>query len=171
VVPRVENVRVWLVVAACLLSSACRRPDPQKELDLSQLEAYWVVDSPVGSEQYLAPAVRLVLKNKGQAPARALEATAVFRREGDGDKTWGSDWQRVAPGGKPLQPGQDTVVVMKSDARYHTNGPAESMFQHELWKDTSVTVFVRLGSSPWTKLGDLPVERRIGSRTVAPEVR
>jgi len=160
---------VWLVAALLLASPGCRRPDPQKELDVSQLEAYWVVDTPVGREQYLAPAVRLVLKNKGQAPAHSLEATAVFRREGEEDKTWGSDWRRVAPAGKALRPGQETVLVMKCDARYHTNGPPESMFTHEKWKDATVEVFVRLGSSPWTKLGQLAVERRIGSRTLAPE--
>ena len=157
-------VCVGLVLAGA--GSGCRRLDPQKELSISGLEAYWVIDAPVGNEQYIAPAVRLVLRNKGEHTARALETTAVFRRKGEEKETWGSDWMRVAPQGKPLAPGQETVLVMKSDARYRSAGTPDSMFRHELFKDAKVEVFVRLGSSAWTKVGELEVERRIGSKTV-----
>lgn len=153
------------MIAAVLASWACRRPDPQQVIDIAQLEAYWVIDTPVGNEQYIAPAVRLVLKNKGAAAAHALEATAVFKRDGQ-DDAWGSDWRRVAPGGKPLAAGQDTLLVLKSDARYHSPAAPEAMFQHENWKDVRVEVFLRLGSSRWTKFGELLVEKRIGARAV-----
>ena len=61
--------------------------------------------------------------------------------------------------------------MLKSDARYHSQGDAESMFRHELFKDATVEVFLRLGSSPWTKFGRLEVERRVGSKTLAAEPR
>jgi hypothetical protein len=41
------------------------------------------------------------------------------------------------------------------------------MFRHELFKDASVQVFLRLGSSGWVKFLDVPVERRVGSRAAS----
>jgi len=152
------------VIAVAWLAG-CRRPDPAKELAVSGLEAYWVVDTPAGQTEYLAPAVRFTVRNTTETPHRSLEATAVFRREGETD-TWGSDWRRLAPSGKPLAPRQETLVVLKSDARYYSTGPPESMFTHEKFRDVNAEVFVRLGSSPWHKVGQLMVERRIGAKTV-----
>jgi hypothetical protein len=160
------RARCIVVIAGLGLLSACRAPDPAKELSFSGLEAYWVYDTPLGQTQYMAPAVRLVIHNQADRPQRSLEATAVFRRKGEENKTWGSDWRRVAPSGKPLLPGHDTLVVLKSDARYSTTAP-EQMFEHEQFRDAYAEVFVRLGSSPWYKVGQLDVERRIGTRAAA----
>jgi hypothetical protein len=40
------------------------------------------------------------------------------------------------------------------------------MFQHEKFRDATVDVFLRIGSSPWTKFLTVDVERRIGTRSV-----
>lgn len=168
---RVKTVRVAAVgavvlVAACLASTAaCRRPDPNQELVASDFEGYWVVDAPERGEQYIAPAVRFLLRNRGQHPAHGLEANAVFRREGE-TETFGSDWRRILSNDKALGPGQSTVVVLRSDRRYHTNGPIESMFEHKDFRDVGATVFVRLGGSQWTPFGKVAVERHIGSKAV-----
>jgi hypothetical protein len=150
-------------VTLVLGSLACRAPDPRKELAVRDVETYWVVDAPVGEKRYLAPAVRFSLQNKGDKAHRSIEVLAKFLREGESEQ-WGGDWRRVAPAGKPLEPGQSTVVVMRSDGRYYSEGTPESMFQHELFKDARVEVFLRVGSSDWTRFADQPVERRIGSR-------
>ena len=167
---RVLVRRLWpILILAGVFASACRTPDPQKEIGLADLEAYWIVDVPEKGEQYIAPAVRFILRNKGEDVAHSLQAKATFRREG---QEWGGDWRRVtATGGKALRPGEDAVVVLRSEARYHTPGTPESMFSHAQFKDATVDVFLRLGSSPWTKFGELTVERRIGSKTVAAEAR
>jgi len=164
--PRVAFARC-LLLASLVPLAACRRPDPAKEVAVSGLEAYWVVDTPVGQTQYLAPAVRLVIRNATDAPQHALEVTAVFRRKGEEDKTWGSDWRRVAPAGKPLAPGKETLVVLKSDARYSAIGAPEGMFENEAFRDAMAEVFVRLGSSSWYKVGQVPVERHIGARVTS----
>jgi hypothetical protein len=146
---------------------ACRTPDPQKELAVLDVETYWVVDSSVGDKRYLAPAVRFSVRNQGETAHRSIEALAKFRskelRAGETEQ-WGGDWRRVAPSGKPLEPGQSTVLVMRSDGRYYSAGEPEAMFKHELFKDARVEVFLRVGRSSWVKFVDLPIERRIGSR-------
>lgn len=147
------------------LLTACRTENPATEVEVTDVETYWVVDPTVGDTHYLAAAVRLRLRNRGRKTQRTIQANAVFRRLGE-DDNWGSDWQRVLPGGKPVDPGQDAVLVLKSDARYSSTGDPKTMLEHESFRDTTVRVFVRLGSSTWVQMIDTPVERRIGSRSV-----
>jgi hypothetical protein len=146
--------------------AACHAPDPRQELDVRDLETYWAVDPAKGETQYLAPVVRFHLHNKGGKPQQAIQATATFRRKGEESLTWGSDWKQVTPSAKPLQADQALVVELKSDARYYSTGDPASMFQHELFKDATVEVFVRIGSSGWTKMAAADVARRIGSKSV-----
>ena len=72
----------------------------------------------------------------------------------------------LASSARPLSAGKQTLVVLKSDARYFSNGTPESMFEHKLFKDAHVEVFLRVGSSGWVKMAEADVERRIGSKTV-----
>lgn len=155
-----------LLLAFTLPSLGCKTPEPKSELDLSGLETYWVIDSAVGTTQYIAPAVRFHVKNKGTRAWSGIQATATFRRKGDEGQTWGGDWQAITPSGKSLAPGQDAVVVLKSDSRYYSAGAPETMFQHNLFKDATVEVFLRIGASPWTKFVVIDVDRRIGSKTL-----
>jgi hypothetical protein len=150
-------------LAACL--AACTPADPLKELAVSELEAYWIIDTVSGDTQYIAPAVRLRITNVGQATHYSVEATATFRHAGDKD-TWGSGFNRVTQPGKPLKPGESAIVVMVSDARYHSEATPEQMFGHKLFRDATVEVFLRLSGSGWAKAAAAPVTRRIGAKSV-----
>ncbi len=158
--------RPGLGLLLSLLAAGCHPPDPKAELEIVDLEAYFVVDTPRGETQYLAPAVRFRVRNKTGKPESSIQANAVFRRVGEEGQNWGADWKQVAPASKPLPPGQAMLVVMKSDGRYYSTGPPESMFEHKLFRDVKVDVFLRVGSSNWTKMAEAKVERRIGARAV-----
>ena len=148
-----------------LLLGGCRTPDPQKELRLSDLEAYWAMDSMVGTTQYISPVVRFRVKGRAAEPLRSVEATVAFKRKGEENIAWGTDWQRVTTPTKPLQPGQDALVVMKSDARYYSQGPLEGMFNHAQFKDAKAVIFLKVGASDWSRFAEVEAERRIGSRS------
>jgi hypothetical protein len=156
------------VIALAAALGGCRSPDPQVVLEVSNVETYWAIDSAQGDTQYIAPIVRLQVRNRGAEPLRSVQATATFRRKGEEAVTWGADWQQVGSSGQPLAPGQTTLVVLKSDARYFSNGPVEGMFNHEKFRDAFVEVFLRVGSSPWTKFAAVDIERRVGTRSVQP---
>lgn len=148
---------------------ACRAPDPHAELALSDLEAHWAVESPVGDTQYIAPVVRFVVRNQGRQSHRSIQATATFKRQGESE-TWSSAWQRVSPvDDQPLAPGQTRLVVLKpeGEGRYHSTGPPEAMFQHPNFKDVHVEVFLQVGPSAWTKFASVDVERHLGPRSAA----
>lgn len=149
----------------------CATPDPRQEVELSDLESYWAVDSAVGERQYIAPVVRFRLRNKKSEPLRSVQATATFRRKGEENVDWGSAWQQVTPAKKPIAPGQAALVTLKSDGRYYSTGAPESFFEHKLFKDARATVFVRIGSSGWVKFAEADVERRIGTKSLEEKPR
>lgn len=156
------------LLAFAVLLASCRSPDPKAVLEVSDIETHWAIDSAQGETQYIAPVVRLQVRNKGSRDERTVEAQATFRRKGEG-QIWSSAWQKVtAPGNQILPAGAKALVVLKpeSEGRYFSTGPPESMFQHEQFRDASVDIFLRIGASPWTKFFTADVERRIGTRSV-----
>lgn len=157
------DIRRLCVAALGAAAFSCQSPDPQAVLETSDLEAYWAIDPAVGDTRYIAPAARLNVKNKGTEMLRSVQATATFRRKGEA-ATWGSDWQQVSNSAHPLAPGQTAIVLLKSDARYSSPVEPEAMFGHQLFKDARVEIFLRVGSSPWTRFGEADVARRIGSQ-------
>jgi hypothetical protein len=163
---RLPSTLALVLVAACPLAS-CKSHDPKQELEIAGVETYWVLDSPRGDVQYMSPAVRFRVLNKSPEPILSIQATATFRRVGE-EENWGSAWEQVTPVKKPLAPGKDVLVVLRSDGHYTSSGAADSMFAHPLFKDTSAEVFLRVGSSGWVKMAESPIERRVGSKSVEP---
>src|SRR5258708_13933177 len=92
---------------------------------------------------------------------------AVFRRKGEENLSWGSAFEQVVSRKAPLAPGQSVQGTLKSDARYHSQGPIEGMFAHPQYRDALVEFFIRVGSSGWVSFRQVPVELRIGARSVA----
>jgi hypothetical protein len=158
----------WPVVLALAVLCGCETPRPLELLELSDVETHWAVDSSAGTTRYIAPVVRFRTKNKSAEPQGSIQATATFRRQGEEDATWGSDFRQVATRKEPLDPGRDVFVMLKSDARYFSTGEPETMFQHTQFRDAKVEVYIRVGSSGWVKFAEAPVERRIGTRSVQP---
>lgn len=151
-------------------SVACRAPDPKQELAVSAFETYWAIARSAGENRYVAPAVRFELRPKGESPLRSVQASAVFRHQGE-DQEWGSAFQQLIVPRKPLPQGKSLPVLLTSDTHYFTDGPPEGIFDHERFKDARVEVFLRVGSSGWVKFGEAAIERRIGSRSVPQELR
>ena len=154
---------------AALAAAACRAPDPRVEVALSEVETYWAVDRPTGGTQFIAPVVRFRLNNKGQRPLRSIQASSTFRLKGDG-QAWSGAFQQVAPvSGHPLEPGKSTLVVLKpeGEGRYTSTVPPEEMLAHQQFKDVTVEVFLRVGSSGWTSMAQADVDRRIGAHAAA----
>src|SRR5262245_57171980 len=152
--------------AAVVLAAfaGCRAHDPKQELEIKDVETYWVVDAPKGDIQYISPAVRFHLRNKSPEPIRSIQATANFKRVGE-QENWGSAWEQVTQAGKPLPAGQETLVVLRSDGRYNspTDDP-ETMFKHDQFKDVRTEVYLRVGASNWVKMAEAAIERKIGAR-------
>ncbi len=156
-----------VVCAVAVGAAACRAPDPNAIVRVSDMETHWAVDSAAGGTQYIAPVARFKVSNISGERQGSVQVTATFRRKGEESVTWGSDFRQLSTRREPLVPLQVLPVVLKSDARYYSTGEPETMFAHEAFRDATVEVFVRVGSSSWTKVGAADVERRIGARGVS----
>jgi len=161
--------RLGLAFGLVFAAAACRTPEPKALLDTSDADAYWAVEPTMGGETYIAPALKFHLRNRSDRQQHSVQAMAVFRRKGEESLTWGSAFEQIVSRKAPLDPGQSVVVTLKSDARYHSQGPIEGMFAHPQYRDALVEYFIRVGSSGWVSFGQMPVDRRIGARSVAAE--
>ena len=158
-----------MVIGLGLAAASCRTPEPKALFDTSEADAYWAVEPTMGGEQYIAPAIKFRLHNRSSAQQHSVQTMAVFRRKGEENLSWGSAFEQVVSRKAPLEPGQSVVVTLKSDARYHSQGPIAGMFTHPQYKDALVEYFIRVGSSGWVSFGQMPVDRRVGARSVAAE--
>lgn len=153
---------------AAVALAACEVPDPKQHLELVSHEFYWVVDSSSASTTFIAPAARIEIKNIRDEESLAIQATATFRRVApeDAGATWGTAFAQVAGSHDRLAPGETRTVLLQSDARYYSTGPPAQFFEHELFRDAEVEVFLRVGSSTWVSFVSGKVPRQIGSQGV-----
>ncbi len=147
---------------SALALAGCRSHDAARELAASRIETYWVVDSPQGNENFISPAVRFRLKNVSSSQLGSVQARARFGVPGQSEP-WGSIQEQVSTWRKPLAPGQDTTVTVRSVGRYHSAASPDDLFRSPGFRDPRVEIFVRIGASPWGRLGEAAVERRIGA--------
>jgi hypothetical protein len=155
--------RPALLALAAASLAACQNADPAQVLAVSGVETYWVVDSPQGGENFVAPAVRFRVRNTGSEPLGSIDARARFPAADQGDEVWGSIQEQVSSWRKPLDPGQEATVTVRSAGRYHAKADPEDILRSPGFKDPRVEIYLRIGASPWAKLGEAVVERRIGA--------
>jgi hypothetical protein len=160
------SARAVALVTIALGGAACSTHDPAKELAVKGIETYWIVDSPRGGQNYIAPVVRFRLENRSKEPIHAIQARARFPSP-DQEDVWGSIQEQVSTWPNPLEPGKEREVTVRSAGRYHAAAEPEDMLRSPAFRDPRVEIFVRIGASRWVMLAKAAVERRIG----APGVR
>ena len=149
-------------LALALAGVSCRSHDPSRELTVSGVETYWIVDSPQRGQNYISPVVRFRLKNVSSEPLGSVQARAKFPATGQ-EETWGSIQEQVSTWRRPLAAGHETLVTVRSAGRYHAAAEPEDMLRSPGFQDPKVEVFVRIGASEWALVAQSAVERRIGA--------
>jgi hypothetical protein len=150
------------LVVLAILTVACSHHDAAEELEVLDIQTYWIVDSPRDGENFIAPAIRFRLRNKGSVRLSSVQARARFPGTA-GEEPWGSIQQQVSHWRDPLPPGEDRLVTVRSYGRYQAAADPEDMLRSPGFQDPRAEVFVRIGNSKWAKLAEAPVERRIGA--------
>ena len=146
----------------------CQSHDPAAELQVGGFQTYWIVDSPQQGQNYIAPVVRFRLRNLTQRPLSAVQARARFPAPGQKEDVWGSIQEQVSTWRRPIPPGQDTLVTVRSAGRYHSSADPPDILRSPAFEDPKVEVWVRIGASRWALLAQGSVERRIGAPDLPP---
>jgi hypothetical protein len=149
-------------LALLAVAAGCSRHDPAKELAVSGVETYWIVDSPQQGQNYVAPAVRFHLKNVSSHTIGSVQARARFPAP-DQREAWGSIQEQVSTWSRPLEAGKEAIVTVRSAGRYHAAADPQDILRSPAFKDPKVEVYVRIGASNWAKIAEATVERRIGA--------
>jgi hypothetical protein len=150
---------------ALLAGAACARHDPAVDLEVTDIETYWIVDSPRGDQNFIAPAVRFRVRNRGSVQLSSIQARARVPGTAD-EEPWGSIQQQVSYWRDPLPPGEAREVTVRSVGRYQAAADPEDMLRSPGFLDPRAEIFLRIGNSNWAMLAEVPVERRIGAAAV-----
>lgn len=145
-----------------LVGLSCAQHDPATQLEVLEVETYWIVDSPRQDQNFIAPAVRFRLRNTGDVQLSSVQARARFPGTSE-EEPWGSIQEQVSYWREPMPPGDERLVTVRSVGRYQAATDPEDMFRSPGFKDPRAEIFVRIGNSNWAKLAEATVERRIGA--------
>lgn len=157
------RARVCLLAVAVPAVACGPTVDLTKSLQVSDVATGWHDAGVVEGKNKLVPSVAFRLTNTSGEPLAALQINAIFRRVGENDE-WGSGWLSVARS-EGLSPGAATsVLTIQSQLGYTGTEPRLALFKNRSFVDARVELFAKYRSTQWTRLSEIPIERRLTDR-------
>lgn len=155
--------RTLLMVSICA-ASACAPPvDLARAVAAEGVTTGWVDGGSVAGKNKIVPAVSFRLKNVSNQKIGAVQVNAVFRRVNDAGE-WSAAF--VPDVAREIEPGAETDVRTAAGPQGYTGtDDREAMLRNSQFVDAKAELFVKSGSSGWTRIGEYPVARQL----LAPE--
>src|SRR3954471_2934198 len=149
-----------ILIATALACAACGpRVDLATALAPELVTTGWADGGTVAGKNKIVPAVSFRLKNLSDQKLPAVQVNAVFRRVNDPGE-WSSGFlPNVA---REIPPGTETAVrTVAGQQGYTGTDDHEALLGNSHFVDAKAELFVKAGSSKWTRLGEYPVARRL----------
>jgi hypothetical protein len=151
---------VLLVVLGFLVPACGKTIDLKTALQITDVSTGWLDMGIVDGKNKLVPSITFSFKNVGSENVSTLQANLIFRRVGEQEE-WGNGFVRVA-GSEGVGPGATSrPVTVNSQLGYTAPEPRQEMLQNSQFKDARVQVFAKYGSTQWTLIQEVPIERRL----------
>lgn len=156
--------RLLLLALAAAASAHCTPPvDLTRGIQVLGVSTGWYDAGISGGQNKLVPSITFKLKNLSNQKLPVLQVQALFKRVAGPDE-WrdgASDFRQIV-GSESLPPGQTTPpVTLRSPLGYTGTDPRQQMLQSKSFVDAKADLFVKYGSSEWTRVGEYPVERQL----------
>jgi hypothetical protein len=150
------------LAAALLPAGACTQNfDVKAGLQVKEVSSGWFDAGIVeGGKNKLVPSISFKLENVASEPVSRVQLNANFFLAGaDGEL------DSVLMQGIPadaLTPGRQTpAITIRPKVGYTGEQPRAELLQHSAFRDASVKIFAKHGSSQWILLGEFPIERQL----------
>ena len=154
------NIKHVLLALAIATTTACGAPvDVAKAVQAEVVTSGWLPASSPDGKNKIVPSVSVALKNVSSQTLTALQVNAVFRRVSTNDEI-ASDFRPVAGSGGLSAGASTEKIVLKAQRGYTGTDPIEDLLNNSQFVDAKVEVFVKAGSSQWTRVGEYPIVRQ-----------
>ena len=152
--------RALLLLLSVAVSMACAaKADLATAVEVERLTTGWIDTGMMDGKHKIVPGAVFVLTNVSDQTLGPVQVNAIFRQVDD-PREWSSAYVPEAVG--ELAPGATTgPITGKGEKGYTSDARADTMLSNANFVDARLELFVRSGSSAWTKLGDYPIDRRL----------
>jgi hypothetical protein len=151
-------IAVFLLV--CTASAACGpRVDLARAVTPESVVTGWANGGTVAGRNKIVPAVSFRLKNVSDQNLPAVQVNAVFRRVNDPGE-WSSGF--LPDVAKEFQAGSETDSrIVAGQQGYTGTDDRDALLRNSHFVDAKAELFVKSGSSNWTRIGEFPVARQL----------
>jgi hypothetical protein len=158
-----KRVIVGLVLSS--LAACGPRVDLAKAVAPASVVTGWVDGGTVAGKNKIVPAVSFRLKNVSGVALGPVQANAVFHRVNDPAEWSAAFVPNVA---REIAPGAETTVRTAAGPQGYTGADDRAALLHNShFIDATAELFVKSGSSNWTRIGEFPIARQF----IEPESR
>jgi len=149
-----------ILLASIVFASACGpRVDLTKDIVLTPVTTGWADGGTVAGKNRIVPAMAFHLTNASRQPLGSVQVNAVFKRGSDPTE-WTTAY--VPDASRRLEPGADTgPLIAKGLQGYTGTDDRAALLHNSLFVDAKVELFVKSGSSGWTRIGEFPIARQL----------
>lgn len=149
-----------LALLPLLVISACGpKVDLATAVAPESVTTGWTDGGTVAGKNRIVPAVSFKLKNVSDKELRAVQVNAVFRRGSDPGE-WSSGY--LPDAARNLAPGAETPPRTVSGQQGYTGtDDRDELLKNSHFVDARADLFVKSGSSNWTRIGEFPIARQL----------
>lgn len=156
--PAFAHLAAVLVLAAVV--TACGPAGTVQQLVFADVGTGYHDEGIVNGENKIVPQISFRLQNTGAEPVGTVQLNVHFRVDG-ADGNMDEVLVRV-PGDNEIAPQATTdVITVRSKVGYTSLAPRAEMLQNSQFRDVSVRVFAKGGSSQWAQIGEFTVDRTL----------
>jgi hypothetical protein len=161
--------RALLLISIASAAACGPSIDLSKDIVLTPVASGWADGGTVAGKNRIVPAMTFRLTNRSHQPIDTVQVNAVFKR-GTDPTEWTTGY--VPNASRQLAPGADTGPLIAKGLQGYTGTDArDALLHHSLFVDAKVELFVKSGSSRWTRIGEFPIARQLIGQPPAPQSR
>jgi hypothetical protein len=151
--------RELLILSLFFVVACGPKVDLAKAVVPESVTTGWANGGVVAGKNKIVPAVSFRPKNVSNQKLGRLQVNAVFRRVDD-PAEWSSVYLPNAATELPPGGVTDTHIILGQQG-YTGTDDREAMLRNSKFVDAKVELYVKSGSSNWTRIGEYPIARQM----------